>query len=140
MRENQLKLPSSASTQFNSISPSIEAELVIFSFDPAPSHPPTQPPTHQEKFQLKLERSQIKKDWFNTTLGLPQANLYKNSKPIKEYLNFKNTSMPQNVILSTRIYLLKQCYLMTPSSWNFDHVVTTSMRLHNYFKTSSGLL
>ena len=33
-------LPSSASTQFNSISNSIEAEMVLFSFDPAPTHPP----------------------------------------------------------------------------------------------------
>ena len=34
-----LFLPSSASTQFNSISTSIEAELVLFPFDPA-THPP----------------------------------------------------------------------------------------------------
>ena len=33
-------LPSSASTQFNSISTSIEAELVLFPFDPATTHPP----------------------------------------------------------------------------------------------------
>ena len=49
----------------------------------------SKPPCHpaKKKFQLKLERNQNKKDWFKTTLlGLIQANLYTNSKPIKEYL------------------------------------------------------
>ena len=39
----KLILPSSASTQFNSSSTSIEAEMVLFPFDPA-THPPTHPP------------------------------------------------------------------------------------------------
>ena len=39
MSEEDDILPSSASTQFNSISTSIEAELVLFPFDPA-THPP----------------------------------------------------------------------------------------------------
>ena len=47
----------SIQSQFNSTS-TIEAELVLFPFDPATHNPP---PTHsQEKFQLKLERSQTK--------------------------------------------------------------------------------
>ena len=49
-----------------------------------------QQPTHpQEKFQLKLEMSQIKRDWFKTTLGLLQANLYKTSNWLKNTLTLR---------------------------------------------------
>ena len=59
---------------------------------------------------------------------------------IKDFKSFKNTSLPQNVISSTRIYLLKPCYLMTPSSWNFDNMVTASMLHQDCFKITSRLL
>ena len=64
--------------------------ISIWSSNP-PTHPPTRPPGHpQEKFQLKLEMSQIKRDWFKTTLWLLQANLYKTSNWLKNTLTLRS--------------------------------------------------
>ena len=87
-----------------------------------PNHPPNHPPTHpQEKFQLKLKRSQIKKDWFKTTLGLLQAILYTSLKLIKEYLNFKNTSMPQCQLNANHVCMILSCRRDTSFQASFWH-------------------
>ena len=91
------------------------------------------------KLQMEPHLKLIKDfKYFNWILQILQLNTSNCS--IKDFKNFKNTSLPQNAISSTRIYLLKPCYLMTPSSWNFDNVVAASILYQDCFKITSRLL
>ena len=107
--------------------------MVLFPVDPA-THPPAGKVSIEtgEETNKKRTGSRPPWDYFNLIYTQPQ-NWLKNALTLRTLQCLKMWFYQPEIIIKT---MLSNDSLFL----KFDYVVTTEMRLHNYFKTSSGLL